>query len=109
MSPSASEAAIDLHTPPRPPLAAVPPLPPATPAAAAAPMPWAGRWILHERLAGDAARERAQRATPDGAGLSREEARDVEYVEVWGTPGDTSGFDFRMYNFGGALVAQRST
>ena len=63
------------------------------------------RWILYERLSGAAARERAERPSPEGAGLSPEAARAVEYVEVWGAPADPRRYDLRMYSFGGALVA----
>ena len=66
------------------------------------------RWILYERLSGAAARERAERPSPEGAGLPPEAAHAVEYVEVWGRPGDSRGYDLRMYSFGGRLVAFRN-
>jgi hypothetical protein len=74
-----------------------------------APAPAAERWILYERLVGAAARARAEACPPEGAGLTVEEALRVEYVEVWGHPGDETGFDLRMYSFGGTVVAVRST
>ena len=64
-----------------------------------------GRWILYERLAGAAARERAGRPTPEGAGLPPEATLEIEYVEVWVSPDVSRGCDFRMYSSGGALVA----
>jgi hypothetical protein len=71
--------------------------------------PGSGRAILYERLTGTAARERAMGAEPHGAGMPAEEVMKVEYVEVWSTPPPANGYDFRMYSFGGALLATRST
>jgi hypothetical protein len=68
-----------------------------------------GRVILYERLTGAAARERAIGAEPHGAGMPAEEVARVEYVEIWSTPAPANGYDFRMYSFGGALLATRST
>src|SRR5262245_26645730 len=68
-----------------------------------------GRLVLYERLTGAAARERAMGAEPHGAGMPAEEVAKVEYVEVWSTPPPANGYDFRMYSFGGALLATRST
>ncbi|HYB53954.1 MAG TPA: hypothetical protein VEG84_08810 [Thermoanaerobaculia bacterium] len=67
------------------------------------------RIILYERLTGDAARKRAMGAEPLGAGMSPEAVEQIEYIEVWSTPGSADGYDFRMYSFGGALIACRST
>ncbi len=67
------------------------------------------RIILYERLTGDAARQRATDPEPKGAGLTGDEAEKVEYLEVWSTPDPADGYDFRMYSFGGALIASRST
>ena len=69
----------------------------------------ADRNILYERLTGEAARRRATAAEPQGAGMTPEAVEKVEYVEVWSTPAPADGYDFRMYTFGGALVASRST
>ncbi len=71
--------------------------------------PEAGRVILYERLTGDAARVRAMSPEPQGAGMPPEEVARVESVEIWSTPPPSSGYDFRMYSFGGALIASRST
>jgi hypothetical protein len=71
--------------------------------------PPSGRVVLYERLTGAAARERAMGAEPHGAGMPGEEAAKVEYVEVWSTPPPANGYDFRMYSFGGTLLATRST
>jgi hypothetical protein len=68
-----------------------------------------GRVILYERLTGVAARERARGTEPQGAGMPAEEVARVEYLEVWSTPPPANGYDFRMYSFGGALLATRST
>jgi hypothetical protein len=81
----------------------IPDAPNATPADASA------RVILYERLTGDAARSRATSPEPDGAGLTSEQVARVEYIEVWSTPPPARGYDFRMYSFGGALLASRST
>jgi hypothetical protein len=67
------------------------------------------RVILYERLTGEQARRRATSPEPKGAGLSQEAAEKVEYVEIWSTPDPADGYDFRMYSFGGALIASRST
>jgi hypothetical protein len=67
------------------------------------------RNILYERLTGEAARQRATDPEPKGAGLTRDEAEKVESIEVWSTPDPADGHDFRMYSFGGALIASRST
>jgi len=67
------------------------------------------RIILYERLTGDAARKRAMGPEPHGAGMPPETVQNVEYVEVWSTPASADGYDFRMYSFGGALIACRST
>jgi hypothetical protein len=67
-----------------------------------------GRIILYERLAGNAARERARTPEPQGAGLPPDIVERVEYVEAWSTKSSADGFDFRMYSFGGALIALRS-
>jgi len=69
----------------------------------------AGRTILYERLTGDAARERARQPEPRGAGLPAEIVDRIEYIEVWSTPNEPAGFDYRGYSFGGALIASRST
>ena len=69
----------------------------------------ADRNILYERLTGEAARRRAAEPEPLGAGMAPEAAEKVEYVEVWSTPAPADGYDFRMYTFGGALIASRST
>ena len=75
-----------------------------------APRPAArGRAILYERLTGDEARRRAMSPEPSGAGMTREAAEGVEYLEVWTALKPSAGFDFRMYSFGGALVAARTT
>jgi hypothetical protein len=71
--------------------------------------PGSGRVILYERLTGVAARERARGTEPQGAGMPAEEVARVEYLEVWSTPPPAKGYDFRMYSFGGALLATRST
>lgn len=67
------------------------------------------RIILYERLTGEAARRRAMAPEPQGAGMPPEAVEKVEYVEVWSTPSPAEGYDFRMYSFGGALLASRST
>lgn len=67
------------------------------------------RIILYERLSGEAARQRATAPEPRGAGMPPEAVEKVEYVEVWSTPNPPEGYDFRMYSFGGALIASRST
>ena len=67
------------------------------------------RVILYERLTGEEARRRAMGSEPQGAGMPREAVEKVEYVEVWSTQNPADGYDFRMYSFGGALVASRST
>ncbi|HEY7113513.1 MAG TPA: hypothetical protein VIA45_11325 [Thermoanaerobaculia bacterium] len=67
------------------------------------------RTILYERLTGEAARERARRPEPLGAGLPPEIVDQIEYIEVWSTPKEPAGYDFRVYSFGGALIASRST
>jgi hypothetical protein len=67
------------------------------------------RIILYERLTGDAARQRATGPEPHGAGMPPEAVERVEYIEVWSTPSSGDGYDFRMYSFGGALIACRST
>ena len=68
----------------------------------------AGR-ILYERLTGEAARERARQPEPRGAGLPAEIVDQIEYIEVWSTPNEPAGYDFRAYSFGGVLIASRST
>ena len=65
--------------------------------------------ILYERLTGEEARRRAESPEPQGAGMAREAVEKVEYVEVWSTQDPADGYDFRMYSFGGALIASRST
>lgn len=67
------------------------------------------RVILYERLTGEEARRRATSPEPQGAGLAKEAVERVEYVEVWSTQNPADGYDFRMYSFGGALIASRST
>jgi hypothetical protein len=66
------------------------------------------RTILYERLTGDAARERARQPEPRGAGLPAEIVDQIEYIEVWSTPNEPAGYDFRVYSFGGVLIASRS-
>jgi hypothetical protein len=68
-----------------------------------------GRIILYERLTGEAARERAMSPEPVGAGLAADQVSQVEYVEVWSTPAPARGYDFKLYSFGGALLATRTT
>jgi hypothetical protein len=68
-----------------------------------------GRVILYERLTGEAARRRATSPEPEGAGMTSEQVAGVEYIEIWSTPPPACGYDFRMYSFGGALLASRST
>jgi len=67
------------------------------------------RIILYERLTGEAARRRAMDPEPRGAGMPAEAVEKIEYLEVWSSPGPAGGYDFRMYSFGGALIASRST
>ena len=67
------------------------------------------RTILYERLTGEAARERARQAEPRGAGLPADIVDQIEYIEVWSTPNEPAGYDFRGYSFGGVLIASRST
>jgi len=67
------------------------------------------RTILYERLTGEAARDRARRPEPQGAGLPEEIIDQIEYIEVWSTPKEPTGYDFRVYSFGGTLIASRST
>jgi len=67
------------------------------------------RTILYERLNGEAARERARQPEPRGAGLAAEIVDQIEYIEVWSTPNEPAGYDFRAYSFGGILIASRST
>ncbi len=67
------------------------------------------RTILYERLTGQAARERARQPEPRGAGLPAEIVDQIEYIEVWSTPNEPAGYDFRVYSFGGVLIATRST
>ncbi|HTO77446.1 MAG TPA: hypothetical protein VMQ61_15335 [Thermoanaerobaculia bacterium] len=67
------------------------------------------RTILYERLTGEAARERARQPEPRGAGLPAEIVDQIEYIEVWSTPNEPVGYDFRGYSFGGVLIASRST
>lgn len=67
------------------------------------------RTILYERLTGEAARERARQPEPRGAGLPADIVDQVEYIEVWSTPSEPAGHDFRAYSFGGVLIASRST
>lgn len=69
----------------------------------------ADRNILYERLTGEAARRRATAPEPQGAGMTPEDVEKVEYVEVWSTSAPADGYDFRMYTFGGALIASRTT
>jgi hypothetical protein len=69
----------------------------------------AARVILYERLTGEAARRRATSPEPEGAGMTPEQVARVEYVEVWNTLSPSRGYDFRMYSFGGVLLAARST
>ena len=69
----------------------------------------AGRVVLYERLSGEAARRRATSPEPEGAGMTPDQVARVEYVEVWSTLPPARGYDFRMYSFGGALLAVRST
>lgn len=71
--------------------------------------PESDRVILYERLTGDAARQRAASPEPQGAGMAAEEVAKIEYVEIWSTPSPAGGYDFRMYSYGGALIAARST
>ena len=102
MSASASQATIDVPALP---------LSPVSPRGLASSErgPEDGRRILYERLTGAAARERAQRPAPQGAGLSPDIAREIEYLEVWVSTDVSRGWDFRMYSFGGVLVAFRSS
>jgi hypothetical protein len=67
------------------------------------------RAVLQERLTGDDARNRATSPEPQGAGLTREAVEKIEYTEIWSNANPSDGYDFRMYSFGGALVATRST
>jgi hypothetical protein len=64
---------------------------------------------LYEKLTGEAARLRACQPEPRGPGLTREEAEKIECLEVRSTPDPSDGYEFRMYSFGGALIASRST
>ncbi len=77
------------------------PVPVAVPSAA---VPCEDRFILEERLEGESARLRAARPRPEGAGLSSESVRHVRYLEAWvDRSGD--GVEFRLYSFGGELLA----
>ena len=67
------------------------------------------RSILYERLTGDAARERARQPEPRGAGLPAEIVDQIEYIEVWSTPNEPTGYELRVYSFCGVLIATRST
>lgn len=88
--------------------ALLPPAPRALQPVPALPAAEPDHFILDERLMGDAARRRSTAASPDGAGLSPELAAKVEYVEVWRAPNPPLGVTYRMYDFGGRLVAVRS-